>query len=155
MPGEGAPDWIVESPSVDGLASELGIDATPLRETIRRFNAFAKDGVDDDFGRGSTSFERYYGDSANAGPNPTLGPLDQPPFYAVSVELGSFGNRGGVVASENAQVLDVDGHAIAGLYACGNTMAQTILGRGYEGGGTLAQSMTYGFAAGRVMAAHG
>jgi hypothetical protein len=152
MPGEGAPSWIVEASTLDGLASELGVDESALRATVNRFNGFASDGVDDDYGRGSTSFERYYGDPANAGPNPTLGALDEPPFYAVPVELGSFGNRGGVMATDDGQALDVDSRPIAGLYACGNVMAQTVLGRGYEGGGTLAQAMTYGYAAGRATA---
>jgi hypothetical protein len=150
MPGEGAPSWMVEASSLDGLASELGVDESSLRATVKRFNGFASDGLDDDYGRGSTSFERYYGDAANSGPNPTLGPLDEPPFYAVPVELGSFGNRGGVMATDDGQALDVDSRPIAGLYACGNVMAQTVLGRGYEGGGTLAQAMTYGYAAGRA-----
>jgi 3-oxosteroid 1-dehydrogenase len=152
MPGEGAPEWMHQASSLRLLASEIGVDASHLVQTVTRFNKFATDGRDADFGRGSTSFEQYYGDPANSGPNPTLGRIDQPPFYAVSVELGSFGNRGGVTASDDGQVLDVDGRAIAGLFACGNTMAQTVLGQGYEGGGTLAQSMTYGFASARANA---
>jgi 3-oxosteroid 1-dehydrogenase len=150
MPGEGSPDWIVEASSLEGLARELGIAAKPLAATVRRFNTFAESGLDEDFGRGQTAFERYYGDPANAGANPTLGTVGEPPFYAIPVELGTFGNRGGLLGLEDGQVLDVDGYPIPGLYACGNTLAQTVLGRGYEGGGTLAQSMAMGFAAGRA-----
>jgi 3-oxosteroid 1-dehydrogenase len=153
MPGEGAPQWMAEASSLRGLAAELGVDPSNLERTVGRFNGFAASGLDEDFGRGGTSFERYYGDAANSGPNSTLGALDQPPYYAVPVELGSFGNRGGVTAADDGQVLDVDGRPIAGLYACGNTMAQTVLGQGYEGGGTLAQSTAYGFAAGRATVA--
>lgn len=147
MPGEVTPDWIVEATSLDSLANEVGIDAATLTRSVERFNAAAANGVDDDFGRGQTEFERYYGDAANAGPNPALGPLDQPPFYAVPVELGSFGNRGGLRGTDDAQVRDIDGSPLPGLYACGNALAQLALGRGYEGGGTLAQAMTYGHAA--------
>jgi succinate dehydrogenase/fumarate reductase flavoprotein subunit len=152
MPGEGIPEWMHESSTLDGLAREIGVDAANLRATVDRFNVFAGTGEDEDFGRGLTAFERYYGDPANSGPNPTLGTLDEPPFYAIPVELGSFGNRGGLTGTDAGQVLDVDGRPIAGLYACGNALAQTVLGRGYEGGGTLAQSMAYGFAAGRASA---
>ena len=151
MPGESAPAWMHQAPTLSDLASEIGVDVTTLARTVTRFNEFATEGTDLDFGRGSTSFERYYGDAANSGPNPSLGRVDQPPFYAVPVELGSVGNRGGVLASDDGQVLDVDGSPIAGLYACGNTMAQTVLGQGYEGGATLAQSMTYGFASARAI----
>lgn len=147
MPGEAAPDWIVQASSLESLAGELGIDAVALTRSVDRFNTAATSGVDEEFGRGRTEFERYYGDSANSGPNPALGPLDQPPFYAVPVELGSFGNRGGLRGTEDAQVCDIDGRPIPGLYACGNALAQLALGRGYEGGGTLAQAMTYGHAA--------
>jgi succinate dehydrogenase/fumarate reductase flavoprotein subunit len=155
MPGEGAPEWMLEAPTLDVLARELGIDAAALGATVARFNTFATSGDDQDFGRGRTAFERYYGDPANAGPNPTLGELDEPPFYAIPVELGTFGNRGGLTSTDAGQVTDVDGRPIAGLYACGNALAQTVLGRGYEGGGTLAQAMAFGYAAGRATAGKG
>jgi 3-oxosteroid 1-dehydrogenase len=155
MPGEGAPEWMLEAPTLDVLARELGIDAANLAATVARFNTFAATGDDEDFGRGRTSFERYYGDPANAGPNPTLGALAEPPFYAIPVELGTFGNRGGLTGTDTGQVTDIDGRPIAGLYACGNALAQTVLGRGYEGGGTLAQAMAFGFAAGRATAGKG
>ncbi len=143
------PEWMAESTTLEGLARELSIDAAALRATVDRFNGFATAGVDEDFGRGGTAFERYYGDAANAGPNPAMGRLDEPPFYAIPVELGTFGNRGGLDGTDDGQVLDVDGRPIGRLYACGNALAQTVLGRGYEGGGTLAQSMAFGYAAAR------
>jgi succinate dehydrogenase/fumarate reductase flavoprotein subunit len=147
MPGESAPDWMAESNTLDDLAGQLGINPGGLRNTVARFNAGAAVGVDEEFNRGSTEFERYYGDPETAGPNPALGPIDQPPFYGVRVQLGTFGNRGGMLGDDVGRVLDVDGQTIPGLYACGNVLAQVALGRGYEGGATLAQAMTYGHAA--------
>jgi succinate dehydrogenase/fumarate reductase flavoprotein subunit len=149
MPGEGTPEWMAESTTLEGLAGELAIDAGTLRATVERFNGYATSGVDEEFGRGLTAFERYYGDAANAGPNPSLGRLDEPPFYAIPVELGTFGHRGGLDGGDDGQVLDVEGRPIGRLYACGNALAQTVLGRGYEGGGTLGQSMAFGYAAAR------
>jgi 3-oxosteroid 1-dehydrogenase len=147
MPGESAPVWMCEATTLEDLAAQLGIDAQGLRDTVSRFNADAASGIDQDFNRGATEFERYYGDPELSGSNPALGAVDEPPFFGVRVQLGTFGNRGGLLGSDDGQVLDVDEQPIPGLYACGNTLAQVVLGRGYEGGGTLAQAMTYGYAA--------
>lgn len=49
----------------------------------------------------------------------------------------------------NANVLNVDGKPIAGLYAAGNVMASPM-GMTYGGaGGTIAPGMVFGFVAGR------
>ncbi len=147
MPGEAAPDWMAEANTLDELAAQLGVRPGGLKSTVAGFNSDAARGTDEQFQRGATEFERYYGDPETSGPNPALGPIDQPPFYGVRVQLGTFGNRGGMLGDEDARVLRLDGQPIRGLYACGNALAQLALGRGYEGGGTLAQAMTYGHAA--------
>ncbi len=152
MPGEARPDWIAEGASIRELAKAIEVDADGLEATIGRFNQFAASGVDEDFHRGATAFDRYFGDAETTKPNPTLGALDNAPYYAVKVEVGTFGNRGGLAGNTKAQVLDVCGQRIPGLYACGNTLAQAVLGFGYEGGGTIAQAMTFGFVAGRTAA---
>ena len=48
-----------------------------------------------------------------------------------------------------AQILDVDGEVIKGLYAAGNVMA-SAMGMAYGGaGGTLGPCMVFGFIAGK------
>lgn len=155
MPGEAAPDWIAQGTTIRELAKAIGVDPKGLEATIQRFNRFCATGVDEDFYRGATAFDRYFGDPETSKPNPALGALDSPPFYAVKIEVGSFGNRGGLLGNTKAQVLDARGSPIPGLYACGNTLAQMALGFGYEGGGTLAQAMTFGFVAGRTAVREG
>lgn len=150
MPGEAAPSWIAQGATIRELARAIDVDPAGLEETVRRFNQFADTGVDEDFRRGETAFDRYFGDAETTKSNPALGALDNPPFYAVKVEVGTFGNRGGLTGNTRAQVLDAHGNQIRGLYACGNTLAQMVLGFGYEGGGTLAQAMTFGFVAGQT-----
>lgn len=62
---------------------------------MARFNLLAGSGRDDDFHRGDSAHDRYYGDPTVT-PNPCLGPIDRGPFYAVKVVPGDLGTCGGV-----------------------------------------------------------
>ena len=115
------------------------------------YNAGAHRGEDPAFGRGSTPFNRFYGDPENA-PNPCVAPIERAPFYAVKVLPGSLGTFAGIRTDANAQALTPDGAPIAGLYAAGNDMASVMGGR-YPGGGiTLGPAMTFGYIAARRLA---
>jgi 3-oxosteroid 1-dehydrogenase len=128
------------------LATEVGISADGLAETVRRFNGFARSGNDEEFGRGNSAYDRYYGDP-RCRPNPNLAALAQPPFYAVKIVPGDLGTKGGLRTDERARVLREDGSAIAGLYAAGNASA-AVMGRSYAGAGaTIGPAMTFGYIA--------
>jgi 3-oxosteroid 1-dehydrogenase len=143
QPGQG---WLHKADTLDALAAEIGIDATTLRQTVERFNAAARAGDDADFGRGRTANDRYYSDP-RVTPNPSLGPVESPPFYAVQVFPGDLGTKSGLVTDDAARVLRADGSVIPGLFAAGNT-ASTVMGRSYPGAGaTLAPAMVGGFLA--------
>jgi predicted oxidoreductase len=91
------------------------------------------------------------GDAAHE-PNPSLAPLERPPFYAVRIYPGSLGTFAGIKTDHDARVIDRDGTVIAGLYAVGNDMASIMKGS-YPGGGiTLGPAMTFGYIAGRHLA---
>jgi 3-oxosteroid 1-dehydrogenase len=135
-------DFVVKAPTLDVLAGACGIDATTLRSTVERFNAFAAGGDDTDFHRGEGDHERWYGDASNK-PNPCLGPIDRAPFHAVALYPGDVGTSGGLVCDEHSRVLDGLGHAIAGLYASGNSTA-SVMGRTYPGAGaSIGASMVF------------
>src|SRR6185369_4131219 len=103
------------------------------------------------FHRGESAYDRYYGDPRQR-PNPCLGALVKPPFYAFRMVPGDLGTKGGLRTDERARVLRPDGTAIAGLYAAGNASA-AVMGRSYAGAGaTLGPAMTFGYLAGRDMA---
>ncbi|MBG0565040.1 3-oxosteroid 1-dehydrogenase [Actinoplanes aureus] len=137
--------------TLDDLAARIEVPAEALRATVERFNGFAERGTDDDFGRGESAYDRYYGDPRQR-PNPCLGPLRKPPFYAFSLVPGDLGTKGGLRTDEHARVLRSDGSTIAGLYAAGNASA-TVMGRGYAGAGaTLGPAMTFGYLAALDMA---
>jgi 3-oxosteroid 1-dehydrogenase len=136
----------VKADSLDGLAAAIGLPAEPLAATVKRFNAMAQRGRDDDFRRGESAYDRYYGDPRNR-PNPCLAPLARSPFYAVQIVPGDLGTKGGLSTDERARVLRQDGSAIPGLYAAGNTSAP-VMGRTYAGpGATLGPAMTFGYVA--------
>ncbi|MFV0453107.1 MAG: FAD-binding protein [Propioniciclava sp.] len=140
------------APSVAALAGELGIDPRRLEATIDRFNGFARTGVDHDFGRGNSAYDRYYSDPL-CRPNPNLGTLEKGPFTAVEIVAGDLGTKGGVVTDEFARVVRSDGSVIEGLYASGNCSA-SVMGRTYPGpGSTLGPACVFGHIAGRHLAA--
>jgi 3-oxosteroid 1-dehydrogenase len=97
-------------------------------------------------------YERYMGDPGTQ-PNPNLGPLDHPPYYAIRVLSGTIGTKGGPVTDARARVLSAGGQAIRGMYAVGNAAAFWTAD-GYPGpGATLGVAMTMGYLAGRDVAA--
>ena len=112
---------------------------------------FARDGQDLDFHRGETAFGRQWGDP-ECKPNPCLGPLETPPFYGLQIHPGTVGHVGGLVINSNAEVLNVWGKVIPGLYATSNATAMLVLGRGYESGCVIGKSMIFGYIAAHHMA---
>jgi 3-oxosteroid 1-dehydrogenase len=132
--------------TVEGLAERIGVPVDGLRATVDRFNGYAESGVDDDFGRGRSRYDHYYGDPRLRG-NPNLAPLAKAPFYAVRIVPGDLGTKGGLRTDARARVLRGDDSVVAGLYAAGNAAA-TVMGHTYAGpGATLGPAMTFGYLA--------
>jgi len=132
--------------SLEELARRCGIDAAGLGQTVARFNRFARTGEDEEWGRGASAYNRYYGDPT-VKPNPNLGAIERPPFYAVALYPGDVGTFGGILTDEFARTLRNDGSVIPGLYATGNSTA-SVMGRCYPGAGaSLGPSMTFGYIA--------
>jgi len=135
------------------LATACGISALGLEQTVQRYNRMAQEGVDADFAKGQTAYNRIQGDAAETDSrglkNPCMAPLLQAPFYAVNVLAGSLGTFAGLRVNNHAQVLDTQGAPIAGLYAGGNDM-NSMMGGNYPSGGiTLGPAMTFGYIAAR------
>ena len=137
--------------SLEALAQQIEIDTAGLRATVERMNEFATTGYDKDFAKGSNPFDRYYGD-VNVKPNPCLAPLAKAPFYAIRIDAGDIGTKGGLLTDEFARVLRDDDQPIPGLYAIGNTSA-AVMGPSYPGAGsTLGPAMTFGYIAAHHLA---
>ncbi|MDP2775419.1 MAG: 3-oxosteroid 1-dehydrogenase [Nocardioides sp.] len=132
--------------TIEALAAEIGVPADRLTATVERFNAFARSGVDEDFHRGESAYDKYYSDPT-VKPNPSLHTIDQGPFFAVKIVPGDLGTKGGLVTDEHARVLRADGSVIAGLYAAGN-VSSAVMGRTYAGpGATIGPAMAFGYLA--------
>ena len=139
------------APTLEQLADKLGIPAQALRETAERFNGFARQGRDEDFHRGDSAYDRYYGDPSYR--NPNLGEISKPPFYAFALTPGDLGTKGGLVTDEDGRVQRPDGSVISNLYATGN-VSSAVMGNDYAGpGATLGPAMTFGYLAARHIAA--
>jgi 3-oxosteroid 1-dehydrogenase len=156
MPSLIMPDWLIpadcwdhyifRAETLDALAAKIHVPGAALKKTVASMNDYARTGVDPEFGRGGNAYDRMFGD-ANVTPNPCLGPIDKAPFYAVPINLGDLGTKGGLKANARAQVLDGNGTPIPGLYAAGNN-AGSPFGNLYPGAGaTIGPAATFGFVA--------
>lgn len=159
-PGYSMPDaalskriWavMVKADTLDELAQKIGVDAKNLAETVRRNNEFAKTGKDQDFHRGESYYDRYYGD-ARTSPNPCIAPIAEAPYYALPIYPGDIGTKGGALTDVNGQVVRENGEPIPGLYAVGNSAA-SVMGSKYPGAGaTLGPAMTFAYLAAKHLA---
>ena len=128
----------------------MNLTPEQLRQTADRFNELARKGHDDDFHRGDSAYDNYYGDPTL--PNPNLYPLGAGPYYAFQIILGDLGTSGGLRTDELARVLRDDDSVIVGLYATGNVTA-AVMGRSYAGAGaTIGPAMTFGYVAAKHLA---
>ncbi|HQZ03697.1 MAG TPA: FAD-binding protein [Thauera sp.] len=163
MPGQIMPDsrlrknWLNsvywKADTLEELARQIDVDPAGLAATVKTVNEYARTGEDKDFGRGGNVFDRYYGD-VNVKPNPCLAPLAKGPYYAMRMDAGDIGTKGGLLTDAQARVVRPDGSPIEGLYAIGNTSA-SVMGIAYPGAGaTIGPAMTFGYIAANHIAAN-
>ncbi|MFZ2389167.1 MAG: FAD-dependent oxidoreductase [Polaromonas sp.] len=137
--------YLVQAPTIEALAQQIGVDPAGLKATVLRMNGFAETGIDLDFQRGSTTYEKNLGDPT-CHPNPTLGALHEAPFYAIRLHTGDIGASTGLVTDTDAHVLRGD-VPIPGLFAIGNDM-QSVMAGSYPGPGiTLGPAIVFAYAA--------
>ena len=136
---------VSKADSLRELAERIGVPPDSLEATVARFNSFAAKGKDEDFGRGDSPYDNYYGDHSL--PNPNLDTIERGPYYAVRIEAGDLGTKGGLLTNARGQVLRPDGTVIPGLYATGNASA-AVMGNEYAGAGaTIGPAMVFAYLA--------
>jgi hypothetical protein len=151
--GPGAmPDWVMRADTLAELAQRAQINPEGLIATVGRFNQYAAAGVDPEYGRGSKLWA--FAKPAGKGPNPALGPLDKPCFYALPLVPTLLG-ASGLKVDARARVLDWNDQSLPGLYAVGNAAAHDEYGVGYQAGQSLSSAMTFALLAVEAIAEKG
>jgi fumarate reductase flavoprotein subunit len=124
--------------TLEELAQLAGIDAAGLQETVARYNASVAGDQADETGR--TNLCNGVGE---------LLPLDQAPFYAYPAKALMTTTYCGVTINTDAQVVDIDGEVIDGLYAIGEVTGG-FHGAAYMTGTSLGKGAVFG----RIVARH-
>ncbi len=146
VPADWWDHYVFRANSIEELAVKIDVPVAALRDTIAKNNEYAKTGIDPEFGKGMNIYDQFFGDPT-VSPNPNLGPIDTAPYYAVPINAGDLGTKGGLKCDERSRVLDGAGNPIAGLYAAGN-QAGTPFGNVYPGAGaTIGPAMTFAYIA--------
>lgn len=146
MPLNWIDNVIFRADTIRELAEKIEVAPDKLEGVMARMNRYAQTGVDEEFGRGASDYDRYFGDH-RIKPNPNLGPIDKAPFYAMRLDLGDIGTKGGPRVDHNANVVRPDGTPIKGLYAVGNVAGSVMAGAYPGAGSTLGPAMTFGYIA--------
>lgn len=144
------PEWMLTAPDLPSLGSQMSVPVETFVATVERFNLYASKGEDPDFGRGSTTYDRFVGDPGADHPN--LRPLEDGPFHAVRLRPGLLGTKGGPRIDPDGRVLDLEGTPVPGLHGAGNVTASPF-GMAYPGaGGTIGPALVFGTRAGEAAA---
>jgi len=131
------PDSVAaQAPSIAELERLLEIPRPALQQTVASYNEHASKGEDPVFHKAQ----------------PHLRPLSAPPFTAIAASVGqaqlTFFTLGGLHTTPQAEVLDVEGEPIPGLYAAGRVSAGIPCPYYYSSGLSLGECITFGRIAG-------
>lgn len=118
---------------LESLAAAYSIDKARLRETLEKYNAYLKKGVDDDFGR-------PFQEDAK--------PVGTPPFYAMRLWPKVHHTMGGIQINEETQVIDLSYKPIPGLFAAGEVTGG-VHGAVRLGSNATADCLVFGRIAGK------
>jgi tricarballylate dehydrogenase len=135
----------IEADTLEDLCANLeGVDADAALTTLTAYNeavmqdvAFDPSKLD---GKGTRGLAMPKSNWAQK--------LDTPPYKAYPVTGGITFTYGGLKVSRSGAVLDSDGDAIGGLFACGE-MVGGVFFEGYPGGSGLTSGAVFGRIAGR------
>jgi tricarballylate dehydrogenase len=134
--------------TLDGLAQNLGISGTKLRETVEAFNAGCRDGAFQ-----ATELDGLATEGVTPAKTNWARPIDEPPYYGYSLRPGVTFTYLGLKVDDRARVAGPGG-PLANVWAAGEIMAGSILGEGYLAGFGMTIGTVFGRIAGQEAAAH-
>lgn len=117
--------------TVEEMAAGMGVDKNTLRQTLERYNSFARKGIDEDFGKNMFTQE-----------------INKPPYFYGKERLYVHYCCGGLRIDEHARVLSAQGIPIGGLYAAGETTGG-VHGKDRLGGCSITDCFVFGREAGK------
>lgn len=121
---------VVQADSLEALAEATGMHADVLARTVEKFNRYAEQGDDEEFGRAAD----------------TMRALGAGPYYAFPLVARILNTQGGPRRNANAEVLDTDGNPIPHLYSAGELGGLTA--KNYQGATNMAECIVFGKIAG-------
>lgn len=135
----------IQAPTLAALAGQLGIAPEVLEQTVAGYNAACGEGAFD---------PRHLDGLGTAGLTPPKSNwarrLDQPPFKAYPIVCSVVFTFGGLKVNTRAEVVNVQGDPIPGLYAAGETMG--LYYGTYTGATSVMKGAVFGRIAGREAA---
>ena len=137
----------IKAGTIGELATKLGLDPAAAEATIARFNAACQPGAFD-----SSRLDGVHTDGLDPPKTNWARPITEPPFIGYPLRPGITFTYLGVKVNERAQVIMEDGRPAANLFASGEIMAGSILGKGYLAGFGMAIGTVFGRIAGQEAA---
>lgn len=121
---------VFEGETIEELAEQIGVDADTLANTVTTYTTYAKNGVDEAFGRESMESD-----------------LSTSKYYAALAAPAVHHTMGGLKIDTTSQVLNAEGNAIPGLYAAGEVTGG-VHGGNRLGGNAVLDIVVFGRIAG-------
>jgi urocanate reductase len=125
---------IYQADTLEALAEKMGVPATELQKTIKKYNEYVDQGSDPQFHKSAFGLK-----------------VEQAPFYATPRTPSVHHTMGGLKIDTSARVINKQGDVIPGLYAAGE-VAGGIHAGNRLGGNALIDIFTYGRIAGENVA---
>ncbi len=127
-------DWltdIISAESIEELAGKINADPVILKQNVNKFNKFAENQQDEQFGRNPKTLRQF---------------TKNGPYYAAAVDHDVLNTQGGPQRNVKAEVLDTNNEPIPNLYSAGELGG--INANMYQAGGNLAECLIFGKIAG-------
>ena len=126
-PGAGAAQvpragYLHRGATIRELAASIGVDPGGLDATVADANRYARTGVDEEFGKGTSVFGHQYGDPHT--PNTNLGPIETAPFYAIAVVPTPLGTALGLRTDPSRRCSTRPGHRSRGSTRAATTRSR-------------------------------
>ncbi len=137
----------IKADSIAELAGKIGLDVATLEQTVAEYNAAVRPG-----NFNPQKLDGCHTEGLEPPKTNWARRLDTPPFICYPHRPGITFTYLGVKVDERARVIMADGKPTANLFASGEIMAGSILGRGYLAGFGMTIGTVFGRIAGQEAA---